>query len=233
MRRNHFLLSEAFVDEEAKNGENDNDDDNNDHNENSIVYQHEQLLRKIPEGAVGARQPVESTKVGQSSVYSMQSLSPNPISNIRRRFHTNTLQGNGVTLHHLGKNNLVEVKDIRHANSALSGGGARNEKREKSIQNINRLAISEGRIADDGHGAGKSVAIHGEGAGGVSSNTTIGVISSIDRTVLQRGTTHERMGPWIYLNVTPTATLEEEQIWSPYILALISKAWGNSLSSYL
>ena len=76
MRRKHFLLSEAFVDEEAKNGENDNDDDNNDHNENSIVYQHEQLLRKIPEGAavgpsvggsvggaVGARQPVESTKV--------------------------------------------------------------------------------------------------------------------------------------------------------------------------
>ena len=44
MRRNHFLLSEAFGDEEAKNGENDNDDDNNDHNENSVVYQHEQLL---------------------------------------------------------------------------------------------------------------------------------------------------------------------------------------------
>ena len=122
MRRNHFLLSEAFVDEEAKNGENDNDDDNNDHNENSIVYQHEQLLRKIPEGAavgpsvggsvggaVGARQPVESTKVEQSSVSSMQSLSPNPISNIRRRFHTNTLQGNGVTLHNFSTNKLEDV----------------------------------------------------------------------------------------------------------------------------
>ena len=139
-----------------------------------------------------------------------------------------------MALNNLGTNKLEDSNDIHHAsNSALSGGGARNEKREKSIQNINRLAISKGRIADDGHSAGKSIAVHGEGAGSVSGSHAVGVISSIDRTVLQRGTTHERMGPWIYLNVTPTATLEEEQISSPYILALISKAWGNSLSSYL
>ena len=110
MSRNHFLFSGEFVDEEAKNGENDNDDDNNDHNENSIVYQHEQLLRKIPEGAaVGARQPVESTKVEQSSVSSMQSLSPKPISHICRRYHTNTLQRNGLALNNLGTNKLEDV----------------------------------------------------------------------------------------------------------------------------
>ena len=44
MSKNHFLFSGEFVDEEANNSENDNDDDNNDHNENSVVYQHEQLL---------------------------------------------------------------------------------------------------------------------------------------------------------------------------------------------
>ena len=44
MNKNHFLFSGEFVDEEANNSENDNDDDNNDHNENSVVYQHEQLL---------------------------------------------------------------------------------------------------------------------------------------------------------------------------------------------
>ena len=139
-----------------------------------------------------------------------------------------------MALNNLGTNKLEDSNDIHHAsNSALSGGGARNEKREKSIQNINRLAISEGRIADDGHGAGKSIAVHGESAGSVSGSHAVGVISSIDRTVLQRGTTHERMGPWIYLNVTPTATLEEEHTSSPYIFNFRSRAWGNSLSSYL
>lgn len=61
--------------------------------------------------------------------------------------------------------------------------------RERSILKINRLSISERRVAHHEERGSSSITDHSEGASGVLGSNTISVASGIDSTVLQRGTT--------------------------------------------